>query len=135
MADYTVDATLRLETRLNRSFALCVAFFVAIGVLQIVLTARGSPLRQLGPWPLLLLLLLLAGLLAAYIWFAIEITSTAVALGKKPALFLVWMIAAPFLALLPLPVISTIIAASPLSLKLLLAGQLRSEIHDRTSLH
>ena len=41
-------------------------------------------------------------------------------------------LAAPILALLPIPVVSTIIQASPLSLKFILAGELRATIHERT---
>ncbi len=126
MAD-TVDTLLRLETRLNRSFALCVALYLALGVMVVTFAGKNTPFA-IG----ILALLLVLAWLASYVWFAVEVTLTAKALGKGAALFLVWMTVAPFLAILPIPLVSTLIAASPLSLKFLLAGQLRSEIHDRT---
>jgi hypothetical protein len=41
-------------------------------------------------------------------------------------------LAAPFLALVPIPIVSTIIGVSPLSIKFLLGGQLQAAIRART---
>jgi hypothetical protein len=48
-----------------------------------------------------------------------------------PWKYLLWVLAAPFLALIPIPIVSTPIAVSPLSLKFLCSGQLRNEIRER----
>ena len=59
--------------------------------------------------------------------------------GRRPGAgpprwpYVAWLAAAPVLwVLLPVPVLATVILASPLSLKIVLSRQLRAEIHDRT---
>lgn len=71
-------------------------------------------------------------LLAAYAWFAYAAAVAAARVGRSRALVLLWLLAAPLLALLPIPFLSTIVQASPLSLKFILAAELRALIHDRT---
>ena len=62
-----------------------------------------------------------------------SVATAAHRLGRGRGLYVAWLVAAPVLwILLPLPVLATIILASPLTLKLLLSRELRSEIHDRT---
>lgn len=76
---------------------------------------------------------LLAAFLLAYAWFAVAVAGAVQGLGRRRTPYVAWLVAAPVLwILLPIPVLSTVILASPLSLKLLLSRQLRSEIHDRT---
>ena len=71
--------------------------------------------------------------LLAYLWFAVSVARAVAALRQRPAASVAWLAAAPVLwLLLPIPVLATAILASPLSLKLLLSRQLRSEIHDQT---
>jgi hypothetical protein len=43
-----------------------------------------------------------------------------------------WVLLAPLLSLIPIPILSPILLASPLSLKFFLSAQLRSRIHART---
>jgi hypothetical protein len=45
--------------------------------------------------------------------------------------YILWVLAAPFLALIPIPIVSTVIGLSPLSLKFFFTGQLRNEIKER----
>ena len=69
--------------------------------------------------------------LGAYAWFAYAATAAAGRVGRSRALVLGWLVAAPLLALLPIPFVSTILQASPLSLKFILAGELRATIQER----
>jgi hypothetical protein len=123
----SVDALRGLESRLDRSFAACVASYVATSILLIILLGVGHP----PAWAVIVALVAAAGLLAGYVWFAVEVARSARALGKGPVPYLLWMIAAPVVALVPIPVLSLLIAASPLSLKFLLARQLRAAIQER----
>jgi hypothetical protein len=75
---------------------------------------------------------LAAAFLAAYAWFAYAATVAAGRVGRSRALVLGWLIAAPLLSLLPLPFVSTVLQASALSLKFILAGELRATIRERT---
>jgi hypothetical protein len=70
--------------------------------------------------------------LATYLWFAACVGAAARALNEPSWRYVAWVIAAPFLALIPIPVISTVIAVSPLSLKFLLGAQLERRIRERT---
>jgi hypothetical protein len=69
-------------------------------------------------------------LLTAYAWFGGGGPPGRV--GRSRALVLGWLVAAPLLALLPIPFVSTVLQASPLSLKFILAGELRATIRERT---
>lgn len=71
-------------------------------------------------------------LLATYAWFAYAATVAAGRVGRSRALVLGWLVAAPLLALLPIPFVSTALQASPLSLKFILAAELRATIRERT---
>jgi hypothetical protein len=76
---------------------------------------------------------LLSGFALAYVWFGVSVAAAVHRLGRGKGLYVAWLVAAPVLwIVLPIPVLSTVILASPLSLKMLLSRQLRSEIHDRT---
>jgi hypothetical protein len=70
--------------------------------------------------------------LAAYAWFAYAATVAAGRVGRSKTLVLGWLLGAPLLSLLPLPFVSTILQASALSLKFVLAGELRATIRERT---
>ena len=70
--------------------------------------------------------------LAAYAWFAYAATVAATRVGRSRVLVLGWLLAAPLLSLLPIPFLSTLLLASPLSLKFILAGELRATIQERT---
>ena len=71
-------------------------------------------------------------LLATYAWFAYAATAAAGRVGRSRALVFGGLVAAPLLALLPVPLLSTVLQASPLSLKFILAGELRATIQERT---
>jgi hypothetical protein len=75
---------------------------------------------------------LAVALLAAYAWFAYAATAAAGRVGRSRALVLGWLLAAPFLSLLPVPFLSAVLQASPLSLEFILAGELRATIRERT---
>ncbi len=70
-------------------------------------------------------------LVGGYIWYATAIGRAATYLVASPWKYILWVLVAPFLALIPIPIVSTVIALSPLSLKFFFAGQLRSEIKER----
>ena len=67
----------------------------------------------------------------AYVWYATAIGRAARYLVPSPWKYIVWVLAAPFLALIPIPIVSTVIGLSPLSLKFFFTGQLRNEIKGR----
>jgi hypothetical protein len=125
----SVQELLAVEAQLNRSFTVCVAaLFTGLGW---VVYLHGAELEATS-WGLAVLTALAAVLLATYVWFAWAVGRAARAVGGRRALYLTWVLVAPFLALLPIPVVSVVLAASPLSLKFLLSSQVRSQIHDRT---
>lgn len=98
----------------------------------------GWPLfvRLTGPayvrWAGVAEIALAVAFLAAYAWFAFAATVAAARVGRSRVLVLGWILAAPLLSLLPLPIVSTILLASPLTLKFILAGELRATIQERT---
>jgi hypothetical protein len=124
-----LDDLLAAEARLDRSFAIAVTAFVL---------SLGWPffVRITGPayarWAGGVEITLAAVFLAAYAWFAYAATLAAARVGRSRVLVLGWLLAAPLLALVPIPVVSTVLQASPLSLKFILAGELRATIHERT---
>lgn len=124
-----VRELLAVEQQLDRSFLVCVVALVA--ALGWVTYLHGVELESAG-WGRAILAAMGATLLAAYIWFAWCVGRAARAVAGSRALYLAWVLVAPFLALLPIPFVSVALAASPLSLRFLLAGQLRAQIHDRT---
>jgi hypothetical protein len=65
-----------------------------------------------------------------YVWYAISAGSAARLLGARRWHYVVWILLAPFLALLPIPIVSTIIAVSPLSIRFLLGGQLQTAMRE-----
>jgi hypothetical protein len=125
-----VSDLLAAESRLDRSFAAALAAAVLGLAWPTYLRLTGQALAAwAGP--------VAGGLLVAfattYAWFALSVAGAARALGRARGPYLAWLIAAPILwLLLPIPILASIILASPLSLKFLLSGELRSEIHDRT---
>jgi hypothetical protein len=124
-----VQDLLDAEARLDRSFAVCLAAFLVSNAWPVYL--RVTDQDRLG-WAQTVGLVLAGVFLAAYVWFAYAAAAAAARLGQSRGLYLAWLIAAPLLGVLPIPIVSLIIQASPLSLKFLLSGQLRAEIHQRT---
>jgi hypothetical protein len=69
---------------------------------------------------------------ATYVWFAYTAAAAAGRVGRSRVLVATWVLLAPILALLPIPIVSRLIAASPLSLKFILASELRADIREKT---
>ena len=115
----SVDDLLGAETRLNRAFFLCVLVVLAVVARAFVTTEPTSS----G----LALFVLQIG---CYVWYAVSAGGAAKILGDTGWKYVVWILAAPFLALIPIPIVSTIIGVSPLSIKFLLGGQLQTAIRE-----
>ena len=124
-----VDELIKRDTQLARSFTAAVAAFLASNLWMLFLAPRGP-----SGAPDVSLITVLLGLvqLGCYVWYAVSAGAAAGAISLNGWLYVVWILAAPFLALLPIPFVSILIAASPLSIKFLLAGQLQSAIHQET---
>ena len=121
-----VEDLIRAETRLTRSFAACVVIFLASTVWLYM--APRSPAGGIEPnWVGTALLLLQFG---CYVWFAFAAGAAAKLLGDPGWKYIVWILAAPLLARIPIPIVSTLIAISPLSIKFLLGGQLQTAIRE-----
>jgi hypothetical protein len=123
-----------IESRLNRSFYVAVSAVI----LFIVINAFLSPLI-LTPGKnaarLLLALVILAGgflAFAGYVWYVISIYKTAKAINKSYGLYLSWAILGPVLSLLPIPIISHVLAVTPLTIKFLLSGEIRTMARFQT---
>ena len=127
MADASVDELMRVESRLTRSFVGSVAGYLAtlIFMLFIATPRPGGLFEPVSVW-----LLLVAVQLGFYIWYAVAAGAAAKALGEAGWKYIVWILAAPILALIPIPIVSGIISISPLSIKFLLGGQLQAAIRQ-----
>jgi hypothetical protein len=123
----TVEELEAAETNLGRAFIIAaVAVVCAIGV---GLALPRPSMRSGVEWTIFGAVELF--LVGAYLWFATAIGRAATYLVPSPWKYILWVLAAPFLALLPIPIVSTVIGISPLSLKFLFTGQLRNEIKER----
>jgi hypothetical protein len=118
----SVDTLLAADSHLTRSFMAAVA-----GALAVTAWALFA-----GPglsWLPILLVLVQFG---CYVWFAFAAGEASRALGENGWPYVAWILAAPFVALVPIPIVSTVIAVSPLVVKFLLSGQLQSAIREQT---
>jgi hypothetical protein len=133
MTPPSIDQLLDIERQLDRSFVVSVVLLLALLGLPVYLRLTDQYGQR---WAAVLAATLGVALLASYVWFAVSVSRTVKALGRNWRPYLAWLVLAPlFFPLafcLPIPLLPWAIAASPLSLKFLLSGQLRSEIHDRT---
>lgn len=129
MSDDRLNALLQAESRLTRSF-----WAAAVGVIGTLLwamfvdgpsTDAGSGVAQAG-----LIIVLLQ--FAFYIWYAVSAGAAAKVLGEAAWKYVAWILAAPFLAMIPIPIVSTLIGVSPLSIKFLLGGQLQTAIRQES---
>jgi hypothetical protein len=127
MAKPSVEELEAVESRLNRAFMLALVAVVCSVTAGLVLPPPAD--RGTAEWAISLGALLFV--VGAYVWFAVAIGRAATYLVASPWKYVLWVLAAPFLALLPIPIVSTLIGVSPLSLKFLFAGQLRSEVRER----
>jgi hypothetical protein len=119
----SVDDLLAVDSRLTHSF-----FAAAAGVLASILWyVFAGP--NAGPiW----FRVLFAAQMGGLIWYAIAAGGAAKALGGVAWHYTAWILAAPFVALVPIPIVSGIIALSPLAIRFLLGGQLQSAIREGT---
>jgi hypothetical protein len=129
MADATLEQLMAIESRLTRSFIAAVIALAAniIYVFFIMKLPTEGPL-DLTPTAIVLGIIQLG----CYIWYAIAAGAAATAIGERGWKYIAWILAAPFLARLPIPIVSTLIAASPLAIKFLLGSQLQSAIRATT---
>jgi hypothetical protein len=123
----SVHELMAVESRLNRSMAVCVVAILAILFWTLLMIKTGMEGATAGLVLIGLFLLQLAG----YVWFAVAAGAAARRLGEAPWKYVTWILVAPFLALVPIPIVSTIIAVSPLSIKFLLGRQLQTAIRER----
>jgi hypothetical protein len=127
----TIEELIHVESGLSRAFA---------GYLFAVLSAVAWPMvaSGFGPVPSAGILVASAALLVLqiglYVWFAIAAGAAARALGATAWHYIVWILVSPILSLVPIPLVSTVIAVSPLSIKFLLGGQLQTAIREQTSM-
>lgn len=126
MAESQFDALVRAESRLNRSFVVAVGV-VALWLVWLLFIA--SP-DQMSPTNSTMMTMS-AIQLASYIWYAIAAGGAARVLGDKGWKYVAWILAAPFIARIPIPIVSTLIAVSPLSIKFLLGSQLQQAIRHQ----
>lgn len=130
MADATVDQLIKVESELTRSFAGAVAALMA-NIIWTFFIAERTPTGTVEMTTTGLALVVLQ--LGLYVWYAIAAGAAATAIGDNGWKYIIWILAAPFLAMLPIPVVSTLISASPLAIKFLLGSQLQSAIRAATS--
>ena len=126
---YSVQDLLAIERSLDRTFAVAVTAVLAELCWPLALRAME---QSNASWGETVQIVLTVAMFGAYVWFALAVRRAATAVGSPGGLFLIWVLAAPVFAVLKMGLVSAVIIASPLSLKFLLSGQLRSKIHDRT---
>ena len=129
MPDAAIDQLLRADARLSRSFAAAVAATLA-SIFWTFFIAERTPGGAFKPTWVFVVLALVQ--LATYIWYALVSGAAAKTLGEAGWKYIVWILVAPFLGLVPIPIVSTIISVSPLSIKFLLGGQLQSAIRQES---
>ena len=131
MTEDAVDHLIRVESRLTRSFVGSVGAQLATILWMFYIADKGAAGR-LQPGAAAGVLLLLQ--LGFYVWYAVAAGAAAKALGESGWKYIAWILLAPFLALLPIPIVSGLISVSPLSIKFLLGNQLQTAIRESGSL-
>ena len=126
MAESEFDALVRAESLLTRSFMVAVGA-VAIWLVWLLFIASPEQMNTTNPT----MLTMSAIQLASYVWYAIAAGGAARVLGDKGWPYVAWILAAPFIAKIPIPFVSTVIAISPLSIKFLLGSQLQGAIRQQ----
>jgi hypothetical protein len=124
MNESRFEALVQADTRLSRSFFAAVAGLLAS--LFWMLFVVGP--EDAGKSTTTIVVLCLQ--FAAYIWYAIAAGAAAKILGDAGWKYVLWILAAPFLSRIPIPIVSTVIAVSPLSIKFLLGSQLQAAIRQ-----
>ena len=127
MAEDRMDALLRAESRLSKSFWAAAAGVIGT-VLWAMFVAGPSPEAESGIAKTGLFIGLVQ--FVFYVWYAVSAGGAAKVLGEAGWKYVAWILVAPFLAMIPIPIVSTIIGVSPLSIKFLLGGQLATAIRQ-----
>jgi hypothetical protein len=129
----SVKELMAIESRLNRSFYAAVIAVIISIVLNAYLIA--PLLREPRENVALIALAVSIGTLLAlggYIWYVVSIYATAKAMRKPFGLYLFWAIGGPILSLIPIPIVSRILSVTPLTIKFLLSGEIRTMIRLQT---
>jgi hypothetical protein len=129
MSPAPIDRLLAIERQLDRSFVVCVVLLLVSLGLPVFLRLTD---QSAGLGSGVLAAALGTALFGCYVWFAVSVARAAKGVGGRWIPYLAWLVLSPLFLCLPIPLLSHLIAASPLSLKFFLSGQLRSEIHRRT---
>ena len=129
MPDAKLERLFAIESQLTRSFMAAV-IALAANIIYFFFIVEPPPDGSLAMTPTAIVLGLVQ--LACYVWYAIAAGAGATAIGESGWKYIVWILAAPFLARLPIPIVSTLIAASPLAIKFLLGSQLQASIRAAT---
>ncbi|MEO7135443.1 MAG: hypothetical protein ABI024_14620 [Vicinamibacterales bacterium] len=129
-----MDTLVQADAKLSRSFAVCVVAVLAM-ICWMIFVATPDPEATTSISTGGVGLVLLVIQFACYVWYAVAAGGAAKALGEPGWKYVLWILAAPFLAFLPIPIVSTVIAVSPLSIKFLLGSQLQSAIRQESNIH
>jgi hypothetical protein len=129
MADVSVEQLQAADSHLTRAFFGCVAA-VLLSLCWTLFFA--SSMKEQAALAALVAFGLFVLQLGFYAWYAISAGWAAKVLGATRWHYVVWILVAPLLALVPIPIVSGIIAVSPLSIKFLLGGQLQTAIREAT---
>jgi len=127
----TIEELIHAEGALGRAF-IGYLFAVASALAWPMIASSLSPEPTVGIGVASIALLLVQ--IGLYVWFAIAAGAAARALGGTAWHYIVWILVSPILSMVPIPVVSTVIAVSPLSIKFLLGGQLQTAIREQTSM-
>ena len=125
----SVDGLLAVESRLDRSFGWAITAFLLTTFWP--LAARTMGVRG-HAWANVVWVALTLAYIACYVWFAFAAGAAATRVGRSRVLVSGWTLAVLLLPILFGGILSALIAASPLSLRFLLAGELRSLIREKT---
>jgi hypothetical protein len=127
MTKPSVEELMAAETWLNRSFtAAVVALLANLAWMLTLAKVEGEPRGVVA----LVMPALFVLEMGCYVWFAVSAGRAAKLLGGTGWTYVAWIIAAPLLSALPIPIVSLIIQASPLSIKFLLGNQLERAIRE-----
>jgi hypothetical protein len=132
MSAASIDDLVRAESGLNRAF---VGYLIAVlGSLAWSMAWPALPRSQSLNVALVSIMILVV-FIGLMVWYAIAAGRAAKALGATAWHYVAWILVSPLLALIPIPIVSAVIGASPLSIKFLLGGQLQAAIREQGSMH
>ena len=132
MSSASLEQLRSAQSRLTRGFVAYVLSLV-LGVAALLVAHRSGLTAEASIRSWLPVLLLLGVKLASYVYYAIAAGAAAKALGESGWKYVAWVLAAPILGMIPVPIVSAIINISPLSIKFLLGNRLETAIRDRVT--